>query len=174
MAAGTVHQVYLHSKLDFEKTMAAELRNACIRFLTQEPQHWEHYPRMAKALRDFTIDPVSARALIESSMPADDSEIADPEKFWCLLDYSWLSDGSRSDITLQARSLPLARTLGWGLFEDLAGDDRVFPGIFGFQNSSGILSPARGFCFGDSRTSTPANQRLDNWSQCPIETLLNN
>ena len=48
VAAGTVHQVYTHSKNEFERVIAAESMNTCLGFLESQPLQWEHYPRMVR------------------------------------------------------------------------------------------------------------------------------
>jgi hypothetical protein len=83
-------------------------------------------------LREFEIDKQSAHALIEPSSFSADDELADPEKLWCILDYGWLSDANRSDSPFQPSPFTGGSSSGWGLFEDLIGDDIFFPTMHDF------------------------------------------
>ena len=46
VVAGTVHQLYIHSRNDFEKALALSSKDTCLQFLENKPLRWEHYPRM--------------------------------------------------------------------------------------------------------------------------------
>ena len=81
-------------------------------------------------MREFAIDKQSAHALIEPSFFSTDDELANPEKLWCILDYGWLSDANRSGSSFQASPFLGGASPGWGLFEDLIGDDIFFPQDF--------------------------------------------
>jgi hypothetical protein len=45
VVAGTVHQLYQHSKNEFERALAIPSIETCLGFLEHQPR-WEHYPRM--------------------------------------------------------------------------------------------------------------------------------
>ena len=81
------------------------------------------------------VDVRLAHALIEPSSSIDDEEIVETEHLWCILDYGWLSDGSRSESPLQPSPFPMS---GWGLFEDLIGNDLFFPS--GHESQTGVSS----------------------------------
>lgn len=46
VVAGTVHQIYMHSRNEFERALAVPLRETCLNFLEHQPVRWENYPRM--------------------------------------------------------------------------------------------------------------------------------
>ncbi|KAL2427903.1 hypothetical protein ABEF91_005822 [Exophiala dermatitidis] len=95
LVAGTIHRLFMHHDDEWTRRTAQQFFDYSLDFLDSGKNVWEHYLRIATALRAFEPNPSSARALVTTT--PNDQYVHDPDldTIWNLLDYGWLSDAAR-------------------------------------------------------------------------------
>ncbi|EXJ77046.1 hypothetical protein A1O3_10204 [Capronia epimyces CBS 606.96] len=95
IVAGSIHRLFMHHDDEWTRRTARQLFDYSLGFLDSGNGVWEHYARIATALRSFRPNPSSARALVTTPPNEQHSHDPDLDVIWNLLDYGWLSDAAR-------------------------------------------------------------------------------
>jgi hypothetical protein len=79
------------------------------------------------ALREFDVEQVMARKLIEPSVTDEEIAPEDVDALWRIVDYGWLTDFNRTESPFRPNGSQGVQMFNWNLFEDFIGSHFSIP-----------------------------------------------